>query len=109
MKNINSLILIGYFLFTFSSLAQDTVMIQLFTLKEAQNFALENNLNIRNAQLSVEQAEKVIWENTATGLPQLSSSFNYNNNLNLGIDTRRKRRGARYGPIPMIGPSRRLR
>ena len=83
MKNINSLILIGYFLFTFSSLAQDTVMIQLFTLKEAQNFALENNLNIRNAQLSVEQAEKVIWENTATGLPQLSSSFNYNNNLNL--------------------------
>ncbi len=54
-----------------------------FTLKEAQEFALENNLNISNARLDVEHAQNVIWENTAIGLPQITSSISYINNLNL--------------------------
>ncbi|MDX2443957.1 MAG: TolC family protein [Bacteroidales bacterium] len=85
MKNTTSLLLIlfGCILFALPLQGQDTTMVRAFSLKEAQDFALENNLNIKNAQLNVEQAQKVIWENTALGLPQVTSSFNYNNNLNL--------------------------
>ena len=67
-------------LFTY---AQEKTPGRSFTLKEAQEFALENNLNISNARLDVEHAQNLIWENTAIGLPQVNSSINYNNNLNL--------------------------
>lgn len=85
MKNTTNLLLIlfGCILFALPLQGQDIPEVRAFTLKEAQEFALENNLNIKNAQLSVEQAKKLIWENTALGLPQVSSSFDYNNNLNL--------------------------
>ena len=63
--------------------AQEEVPGRSFTLKEAQEFALENNLNISNARMDVEHAQNLIWENTAIGLPQVNSSINYNNNLNL--------------------------
>ncbi len=63
--------------------AQEKVPGRSFTLKEAQEFAIENNLNISNARLDVEHAQNLIWENTAIGLPQVNSSINYNNNLNL--------------------------
>lgn len=63
--------------------AQEETSVRSFTLNEAQEFAIENNLNISNARLDVEHAEKVIWENTSVGLPQVNSSINYNNNLNL--------------------------
>jgi len=62
---------------------QELVEKRSFTLKEAQNFALENNLNIKNAKLDIEHAQNVIWGNTATGLPQLNSQVVYNNNLSL--------------------------
>jgi len=65
------------------SMAQDTIQVKSFSLKEAKDFAVEHNLNIQNAELDVEHAGQVIWENTALGLPQLNSSLNYNNNLNL--------------------------
>ncbi len=54
-----------------------------FTLSGAQEFALENNLNIINARLDVDYAKKKVWETTAEGLPQVNSSINYNNNLSL--------------------------
>ena len=62
---------------------QELVEKRSFTLKEAQNFALEHNLNIKNAILDVEHAQNVIWENTAMGLPQLNSLVAYNNNISL--------------------------
>ena len=64
-----------------SMTAQDSV--RAFTIKEAQDFALENNLNIRNARLDVEHAKKVVWENLSLYLPQVNSGINYNNNLSL--------------------------
>ena len=66
-----------------TGISQEPAEIRSFTVKEAQEFALENNLNVKNARLDVEHAEKVIWENTSTGFPQISSSVSYNNNLNL--------------------------
>jgi len=61
--------------------AQDSI--RAFTIEEAQAFALENNLNIRNAQLDVEHAKKVVWENLSLYMPQVNSGIIYNNNLSL--------------------------
>lgn len=71
------------FLFSIIWYSQGQQEVRSFSVKEAQEFALDNNLNVKNAKLDVEYAEKVIWENTALGLPQVNSSINYNNNLNL--------------------------
>jgi len=54
-----------------------------FSLEEAQNFAIENNLNIKNAAADVIIARKKIWETTAIGLPQVNGSVNYTDNLSL--------------------------
>lgn len=48
-----------------------------FSLKEAQDYALENNVNVRNAKIDVELARKKIWETTAMGLPQVSAQASY--------------------------------
>ena len=56
---------------------------RVFSLEEAQNFAIENNLNIKNAEADVKIARKKIWETTAFGLPQVNGSVNYTDNLSL--------------------------
>jgi outer membrane protein TolC len=50
-----------------------------FTLAEAQAFAVENSVNVKNATLDTEIAKKKVWETTAIGLPQVSGSVNYQN------------------------------
>jgi outer membrane protein TolC len=54
-----------------------------FSLREAMEHAVLHNLNAENARLDVESADQRVWEATATGLPQVSASVNYNNNLSL--------------------------
>lgn len=48
-----------------------------FTLKQAQDFALQNSAAIRNADIDLQLAKKKIWETTAIGLPQVSGQLNY--------------------------------
>ncbi|UCG27894.1 MAG: TolC family protein [Bacteroidales bacterium] len=71
-----------WFITTDRALAQGTESL-LFTLKQAQEYAIEHNPTIHNAVLDVEIAKKVIWENTAMGLPQINGSVGYTNNLSL--------------------------
>jgi outer membrane protein len=47
------------------------------SLKQAQDYALEHNLNMKNAQLDIELAKKKIWETKAIGLPQVSATGSY--------------------------------
>ena len=47
------------------------------SLKQAQDYALEHNLNMKNAQLDIEIARKKIWETKAIGLPQISATGSY--------------------------------
>lgn len=54
-----------------------------FSLKEAQEFAIKNNYEARNAIIDVALAAKKVQENLATGLPQVEGSLSYNNFLNL--------------------------
>lgn len=47
------------------------------SLKQAQEYALENNANAKNSLIDLELAKKKIWETLAIGLPQLNAKANY--------------------------------
>lgn len=52
-----------------------------YSLDEAIAFALENNYSVINANRDIEDAQKQKWETIATGLPQISGSVSYQNQL----------------------------
>ncbi len=52
-----------------------------FTLDEAIAYALENNYSAINANRDIVDAQKQKWETIADGLPQISGSVNYQNQL----------------------------
>ncbi|NVO19472.1 MAG: TolC family protein [Bacteroidetes bacterium] len=47
------------------------------SLKQAQEYAIQHNLNMKNAQIDIELAKKKIWETKAIGLPQISATGSY--------------------------------
>ena len=49
------------------------------TLKEAQDYAVQHNINILNAGLSVSEAQKRTWEVISAGLPQVNATVSYQN------------------------------
>jgi outer membrane protein TolC len=49
-----------------------------FTLKEAQDFAVQNNYTVKNAQFDLEMARKKVKENLSYGFPQVGASVDYN-------------------------------
>ena len=49
------------------------------SLEEAVIFALENNYNIKESKNIVLSAKETVWETTATGLPQVNATVNYQN------------------------------
>ena len=61
----------------FSSYAQKTKMI--LSLDEAIQIALKNSYNTKASKNNVLSAKETVWETTATGLPQISASINYQN------------------------------
>jgi outer membrane protein TolC len=52
-----------------------------YSLEEAIAYALENNYSSINASRDLIDAQKQKWETIATGLPQISGSVNYQNQL----------------------------
>lgn len=53
-----------------------------FSLTQAQEYAVSNNLQRKNAALDVEIARKKVWETTAQGLPQVSAGVDFQYILN---------------------------
>ena len=51
-----------------------------FTLKEAVDYALQNNVKAKNAQLDVRIAKMKVREITTIGFPKISASYGVNNN-----------------------------
>ncbi len=49
------------------------------SLKEAQDYAVQQNRSLRNASLAVQQAYAQRWQTIAAMLPQLDGSYTYNN------------------------------
>ena len=52
-------------------------VVKSLSLKDAQEYALKNNMTIKNARVDLEIAKKKIWETTAMGLPQLNAAAAY--------------------------------
>lgn len=48
-----------------------------FSLKQAQEYAYENNYDLKNAAYDVQIAQKVVRQNTAIGLPQVNGGIDY--------------------------------
>ena len=71
-------ILIGFLIFqTGFSQEQPSSL----SLQEAIDYALENNRSSINAARDIDAAKKQKWETTASGLPQISASIDYQNYL----------------------------
>jgi outer membrane protein TolC len=51
------------------------------SLEEAIQFAIENSYNTKASKNEVAAAKEVVWETTATGLPQVNASLDYKNYL----------------------------
>jgi outer membrane protein len=54
-----------------------------FSLKQAQDYAVQFSTDTRNSRLDVASAQKKIWETTASGLPQVSATLSYRDNLKI--------------------------
>jgi len=67
-----------------SSFSQDSIPSN-FSLKEAQEFAIQNNQTIQNARLDILIAKKKVWETTALGLPQADASLGHNYNIDIPV------------------------
>jgi outer membrane protein len=81
MIHKKQLLLIGIFTFTISVnglFGQETLQL---TLEESIRYALENNVEAKNAQLEVMAAKATIGEQRAQGLPQISSTLEFTKNL----------------------------
>jgi len=75
------LFLTGFFTFVVtvnSLLAQETLQL---SLQESIRYALENNVDAKNAQLEVMIAKATIGEQRAQGLPQINSTLEFTRNL----------------------------
>ncbi len=54
-----------------------------FSLRQAQDYAVQFSTETRNSRIDVAMARKKIWETTASGLPQLSAAISYRDNLKI--------------------------
>ncbi len=53
-----------------------------FSLNDAQEYAVQNNLEKKNAAIDVDIADRKVWETTSMGLPQVSSGIDFQAILN---------------------------
>ena len=54
-----------------------------YSLKQAKDYAIQNNIRVKNSLLDVEIAQQKIKETTATGLPKISGSVAFQNFLDV--------------------------
>ena len=73
-------ILLLLFILSFASMLGQSSDLE-FSLEEAIAYALENNRSAKNATRDIEAARQQKWEATATGLPQINASVDYQNFL----------------------------
>lgn len=76
-------VLLFIFCLPLSLAAQDENEELEFSLEQAKEYAVKNNLNVQNAQIDVEIAEKKVWETTAIGLPQIKATADYQNMIEI--------------------------
>jgi len=71
------IITITLLLFAFCYCQAQNTQKQSFSLKQAQEFAMKNNITIKNSRLDVEISKNKMREYTAIGLPQVQANASY--------------------------------
>ncbi|TDK42526.1 TolC family protein [Algoriphagus formosus] len=71
--------IIFFLLFSFFYKVEAQEIVEL-TLEEALQYTLENNVNVKNAQLETLISKATVKETTASGLPQINGNFDLNYN-----------------------------
>ncbi|MCX6244772.1 MAG: TolC family protein [Bacteroidetes bacterium] len=77
MKRIIFLVAFISFYCTISQINAQTGKVMSMTLKEAQDYAYENNFDLKNSANDVKIAQKMVKQNTAIGLPQVDGGIDY--------------------------------
>lgn len=93
MTSISNRKRLGYLLVTviwimtpvfFSNLIQaQSAKVREFSLKSAQEFAVENSYDTRKSSMDIQAAQKKVRETISSGFPQINSTIGYMNNLEL--------------------------
>lgn len=73
-KYLLPFVILGLITEGFSQENKGTLKLSVF---EAQTYALQNNRSVKSSKIDIEMANKKVWENLATGLPQLNFTTNY--------------------------------
>lgn len=73
-------------IFIAPTLMTGVVNAQSFSLKQAQDYAIENYFESVNAGLEIKKSKARIWENTAMGLPHVNASGGYRYAADLEFD-----------------------
>lgn len=55
------------------------------SLKEAQEYAMQNSRMVKSAKLSLQASSKDVWTTISSGLPQVSADATMTDNLKLGV------------------------
>jgi len=79
-----SILILLFVSLSFSVFSQDSTK-TVFSLSEAQEYAIQNNNSVQNARLDILIAEKKVWETTAIGLPQASTSLGHNYMIDIPV------------------------
>ncbi len=56
---------------------QDNNGVLRLSITEAQTYALQNNRTVQSSKIDIKSADRKVWENLASGLPQVDISANY--------------------------------
>jgi outer membrane protein TolC len=106
MKKKLLLLAAGLSLFALPShlLAQDATSVRRFSLNEAVDFALKNNVNIKNAQLDALSANARVGEIRAIGLPQVSAQAQLLHNIVIQNVILESGKGPSFGADPNQPP-----
>ena len=83
-KMNKSILIILLILINIKAFSQDSIQ-TIFSLIEAQEYAISNNQNVQNARLDILIAKKKVWETTAIGLPHAEASLGHNYNIDLPV------------------------
>lgn len=76
---MNKFLILIFAIFLSSGLMSQEV--KYFSVKQAVEYAMENNYTIINAEKSVDAAKYQVQESTSIGLPQVNASIGYNDNI----------------------------
>jgi outer membrane protein TolC len=74
LKYLLMFVLLGSIVKGFGQDKKETLKL---SISEAQTYALQNNRTIQSAKIDIQSADKKIWENLASGLPQFNIAANY--------------------------------